>query len=121
MFFVTDGSRFAGCLDVVGNMPTFNGLSNCPDAFYEKIGNILIYNACHISLPLEPPQLPHLGAVLFSLRLTSQSLIHIGQAQTATSIFCLNPQFISCCHQARFTYKETSFCHSYISTLFFKF
>lgn len=45
MSFVTDGSILSGCLDVAGNMPSFNGLSNCSDGFYEKIKNILFHNA----------------------------------------------------------------------------
>lgn len=67
MSFVTDGSRLSGCLDVAGNMPTFNGLSNRSDAFYEKIKNILFHNAFHTPLPWESPQLPLLGIVLLPL------------------------------------------------------
>ena len=67
MSFVTDGSRLSGCLDVAGNTPTFNGLSNRSDGFYEKIKNILFHNAFHIPLPWESPQLPLSGTVLLSL------------------------------------------------------
>lgn len=67
MSFVTDGSRLSGCLDEAGNVPTFNGLSNCSDEFYEKIKNILFHNAFHILLPWEPSQFPHLGTVLLPL------------------------------------------------------
>lgn len=65
MSFVTDGSRLSGCLDVAGNTPTFNGLSNHSDAFYEKI--ILFHHAFHTPLPWESTQLPLLGVVLLPL------------------------------------------------------
>lgn len=52
MSFVIDGSSLSGCLDVAGNVPSFNGLSKCSDEFYGKI--ILFHNAFHVPLPWEP-------------------------------------------------------------------
>lgn len=46
MFFVIDGSSFFGCLDVVGNVLSFNGLFKCFDEFYGKI--ILFYNVFYV-------------------------------------------------------------------------
>lgn len=66
MSFVTDGSRLAECVDVAGNMPTFNGLSNCSDEFYEKIKNIFFHNAFHIPFP-GSSLLAHLGTLLLPL------------------------------------------------------
>lgn len=54
MSLVTDGSSLSECLDVAGDMPTSNGLSNCSDEFYEKIKNILIHNAFHVPFSGSP-------------------------------------------------------------------
>lgn len=37
MSFIMDENKFAGCLDGAGNMPTFNGMSNCSDDFMKRL------------------------------------------------------------------------------------
>jgi hypothetical protein len=37
MSFIMDENKFAGCLDGAGNMPTFNGMSNCSDDLMKRL------------------------------------------------------------------------------------
>lgn len=117
MSFVTDGNRLAGYLVGIGNMPTFNGLSNCSDDFMKRLRVSCFI--LHTTFPSPGTFLTHLiwGWVLLPLVIHISVVYQKGWGQTVVtnfwSPFSVHSQRITKEH----SYTEISFCLSYISIL----